>query len=211
MTSVYRKRNTRWRNLTIGVLILGLSMGGTAWADPHTRRHAKSYPPQGRIYKEIPAERRPVYVGKDRYYFHSGIYYRQDPRGYRVVRPPRGTVIHHMPLGVETLIVAGITYFLLAGIYYQKAPTGYVVVDAPPETSAVVDGGSGALLAVDVAMLNVRSGPGMDHPVVGQVRLGQHLVVEGSSTGWFYVRLPDGSFGWVMAKFTRQVAPGAMG
>ncbi|BBO85712.1 SH3 domain-containing protein [Desulfosarcina ovata] len=211
MTLLHLKRNTGWRNLTIGLLVFGLSTGSAVWAGPPMNRPSASYPQPGNVQKQIPSDHQRARHGADNYYFHKGVYYRHDPKGYRVVRPPRGTRIDHLPLGVETLIVAGITYFLLAGIYYQKAPSGYVVVDAPPAAVQSPAVTSGETLAVTVSLLNVRSGPGTDHPVVTQVRLGDRLVTAGTSAGWYYVRLPDGQYGWVMMQYTRPVAPAAQG
>ncbi|GAB6908116.1 putative SH3 domain-containing protein [Desulfosarcina cetonica] len=211
MTRFYLKRNTGWRNLTIALLVVGLVAGSSAWAGPPMNRSHGDYPQEGQYRQSIPADHQRVRMGGDPMVFHKGVYYRHDPRGYRVVRPPRGTKIDHLPLGVETLLIAGVTYFLLAGIYYQKAPSGYVVVDAPASAPPSPTMAAGQVLAVDTALLNVRSGPGLDHPVVSQARLGERLVVQQTSGGWCFVGLPDGRTGWVMVQYTRPVAPGAQG
>ncbi|WP_054699321.1 DUF6515 family protein [Desulfosarcina cetonica] len=159
MTRFYLKRNTGWRNLTIALLVVGLVAGSSAWAGPPMNRSHGDYPQEGQYRQSIPADHQRVRMGGDPMVFHKGVYYRHDPRGYRVVRPPRGTKIDHLPLGVETLLIAGVTYFLLAGIYYQKAPSGYVVVDAPASAPPSPTMAAGQVLAVDTALLNVRSGP----------------------------------------------------
>lgn len=202
------------RNLTIGVTAFGLIVGGAAWAGPPKRPPGHAYPKPGKIYRTIPRNHHVVRVGPKRYFYHNGIYYHHDPNGFVVVRPPRGAVVAHLPVGFETLVVAGITYFLFAGIYYQKHDSGYVVVDNPPAAAVspeVLPETGGQTLAVDVEILNVRSGPGMGHAVIHQVRLGDRLVIQDTSPGWYYVQLPDGTFGWVMQKYTHLVVPEAKG
>ena len=214
MAIIRLNRNSIFRRLTIGVLVTGLLSAGPVWADPAFRNKKGPYPETGKIFKHIPADRDIVHVGPEKYFFHNGVFYNRDPKGYRVVRPPRGTVVHHLPLGFETLLIAGITYFLVAGIYYQKTNSGYEVVDAPGNGTAVraaEPAGSVQIIAVNAKLLNVRSGPGMDHPVVSQVRMNDRLEVKGSASGWYYVRLPNGTFGWVMAGYTRQIVSDAKG
>jgi len=73
-------------------------------------------------------------------------------------------------------------------------PPGVVIV--PP---AVVVGGR---ISITASVLNVRSGPGMNYPVIGYVYMGSVLALHGNAPGWLYVLLPDGGFGWVSALFT---------
>lgn len=214
MTIVHLTRNKRLRSLTIGVLAVGLSMGGTTWAGPQGHRPKTAYPQPGKIYRQVPPGHQIVPAGNRQYIYHAGIYYLRGQKGFTVVRPPRGLVVRHLPVGFETLIVAGITTFLFAGVYYHQTPSGYVVVDAPQETlrpHEITPETTGEALAVIVKVLNVRSGPGMNHPVVNQVRRGDRLVVQGTSPGWTYVRLPGGAFGWVMSTYTRKMEPDAKG
>ncbi len=53
--------------------------------------------------------------------------------------------------------------------------------------------------SVLVAALNVRSGPGVDYAVVGQLAQDDQLPVVGHdpASGWWQVRLADGSLGWI--------------
>ena len=212
MATVLLKHNPFWLKAISGAVIAALIITSTVWAEPRGRQGNHDYPSQGKVYRDISPQHQTAKAGKERYYFHKGVYYRHDPKGYRVVRPPRGTTVHRLPSGFETLVVAGITYFLLAGIYYRSAPTGYVVVDAPvtpaPAPTSTVNGD---VVAVNAALLNVRSGPGLNHTVVGQVHLGEQLVVEETSANWLYVKLPDGSFGWVMSTYTRTLKAAAQG
>lgn len=171
------------------------------------------YPAVGKISPNMPGSYDVVRSGPDEFYFHEGVFYARDPQGFKVVSPPRGIVIGRLPVGFETLIVAGVTYFLYAGVYYNQAAAGYVVVDAPSAQTVVVQeaAATGKLLTVDVELLNVRSGPGVNHSVVSRVHLGDKLTVEGTADEWYYVQLSDGSYGWVMSKYTKPVMPEAKG
>ena len=209
MTHYHRRRKTCWYHLMIGILAAGLTIGQPAWAAPQMHGPQRSYPKPGHVSRQLPQGHQSVRMGPDQYYFHKGVYYHREPKGFRVVTPPKGLVIERLPLGFETLIVAGITYFVLAGIFYQKTDNGYVVVDEPdgPETST----SNPTVLIVTVNLLNVRSGPGMEHPVIGQVGQGTQLVIQGNATGWYYVRLPNKTNGWVMADYTRPIKLNAKG
>jgi len=83
-------------------------------------------------------------------------------------------------------------------------PQGYVVVEAPSpmvvQPPSVVSG----TVSVIAERLNVRSGPNLSEKVVSLVYEGDILTVKGASASaqWWYVELPDGKFGWVMARFT---------
>lgn len=210
MALFHLNRRAMIRKLTIGLMAVGLSVWSTVWAGPPRRPQEPVYPEPGRFYRAIPRDHRVVHVGPKKYFYHGGIYYRHGNNGFMVVRPPRGVVIAHLPVGFETLVVAGVTYFLFAGVYYQQTPSGYVVVDEPAAPEAMPATG-GQTLSVDVEILNVRSGPGMNHGVINQVHLGDRLVIQDTSPGWCYVQLPDGSFGWVMRKYTHLLVPEAKG
>lgn len=58
---------------------------------------------------------------------------------------------------------------------------------------------------------NIRSGPGIDFPVIHQLRDGDRLTVYGYAPKWLYVKLPSGEFGWVMLQYTLPVSPPASG
>ncbi|HAA34507.1 MAG TPA: hypothetical protein DCD97_04265 [Firmicutes bacterium] len=45
--------------------------------------------------------------------------------------------------------------------------------------------------------VNIRSGPGVENPVITKVNTGQQLKIIGEQNGWFAVSLPDGQKGWV--------------
>ncbi|NLL70412.1 MAG: SH3 domain-containing protein [Epulopiscium sp.] len=51
--------------------------------------------------------------------------------------------------------------------------------------------------------LNVRTGPGTQFPVIGQVKRGQIIDVIGALDGWYVVHLPDNSVGVLSSTYTR--------
>jgi uncharacterized protein YraI len=87
-----------------------------------------------------------------------------------------------------------------------------MVVESPLQVEE--DIADGEQVSVTSHLLNVRAGAGMEHPVRTQVPRGSVLVVRGYASGWLYVELHDGSYGWVMSRFTTPLAtalPGASG
>ncbi len=119
--------------------------------------------------------------------------------------PHRGTVVHHIHPAACALMIAGITYFVFSDIYYRRVPSGYMVVDAPPRDTLQAPVGQWAV--VDIYALNVRSGPGLGHTILSYVCRGERLLIRGKAPAWYYVELPNGSYGWVMSKYTQMLAP----
>ena len=131
------------------------------------------------------------------YYVHGGHFYERAHRGFVVVRPPIGVVVATLPFGYLALSIGGSHYFFSGGIYFRPAPSGYIVVPPPYPTAA-----ASATIVVQANALNVRLGPGLDYGVVGVVSGGIELPVYGSAPDWYYVRTPNGTYGWVMMNFT---------
>ena len=170
---------------------------------PHQTLH------RGTHVRVLPRRHVAVRVGPRRFFYHRGTFYRRAPSGFVVVRAPIGAVVLSLPLGFLRVVVGGAPYYWYGGVYYQRVPSGYAVVEAPPQAEASTPvGGSVSVVAY---VLNVRSGPGTDHPVVQQVSRGTVLVVRGDAPGWLYVELPNGTLGWVMTVFTTHVPPPASG
>jgi hypothetical protein len=171
------------------------------------------------MYKKMPPGHRTVRVGTSRYYVHGGAFYVRKPDGFIAVRAPLGAVVVGLPIGAMALLIGGFTYYVYNDVYYRRVPEGYVVVEQPTEVvvakeaSPVVPShqNAGETVAVTATLLNVRSGPGLDFPVVRQVRRHDSLVVHGYAPDWLYVKMPDGCFGWVMLKFTSAHASDAAG
>ena len=173
----------------------------------------------GEVLHKMPPGHRAVHFGGSRYYFHGGAFYQKRPGGFFPVHAPVGAVVFSLPVGAMALLVGGITYYLYNDVYYRRTSQGYVVVEKPSEvvvvkaTSPVVPSQqtAGETVTITTALLNVRSGPGLNFPVVQQVRQHEMVTVNGYAPEWLYVKLPDGRFGWVMLKYTSALDPNAAG
>jgi uncharacterized protein YgiM (DUF1202 family) len=193
-----------------GILIAMTVTADSAFAQPRraaeVRRPAQRH---GKVVVSLPKNHRTVSVGRKRYFYQHGTFYRKAPAGYVVVRAPLGAVVVGLPVGFRTAVFGGMTYSTYGGTYYQRVPAGYRVVSTPPPMVVQAPPHAFAQLpvrdnriAVIAERLNVRSGPGLNQAVVGQVIKGTRLVIQGSARGWWYVQLPGGESGWVMAAFT---------
>jgi uncharacterized protein YgiM (DUF1202 family) len=76
--------------------------------------------------------------------------------------------------------------------------------DVEPEIAAPASSEPFPLEVVTVSRLNVRSGPGAEHPIVGRLANGEQVRVLEEAEGWKRVR-PDagGPEGWVAGEFLR--------
>jgi Family of unknown function (DUF6515)/Bacterial SH3 domain len=187
----------------------------SSWAqDFRPKGHPRPfYPPAGVRVRALPAGHQPIHVGPLVYFFWDGIFYRHAAQGYAVAAAPIGAVVPVLPAPAVWITIGAMTYYTYADVYYQKVSDGYAVVPPPvksiqPDKAVAWEGDQ---VRVTVPILNVRSGPGTEHPVIKEVQLGDILMVRSSSSGWYYVKLPDASLGWVMVKFTALLKPKAMG
>ena len=201
--------------LTVTILnLFPIFESGSALAfKPYSRRAAPhAVPRPGKVVARLPAAHIAVWAGGAKFFFHGGVFYRRGHSGFIVVHAPVGAILPSLPIGFSIIVMDGVTYCYLHGVYYQKAPSGYIVVNAPiPEQPQVA---SGNRVTVTAQLLNVRSGPGMQFPAIRQARQGDVLTVHGTAPGWLYVRLPEGTFGWVSETFTvpsASAAPSASG
>lgn len=164
----------------------------------HGREHGYYYRVRpGTPVRALPHGYYSLHAPHHQYYVHGGQFYERAYPGFVVVRPPIGVVVATLPFGYLSLSITGSNYFFSGGVYYRPAPSGYVVV-APPYPTAAATG----MVVVQASALNVRLGPGLDYGVVGVVSGGIQLPVYGSTPNWYYVRTPNGNFGWVMMNFT---------
>jgi hypothetical protein len=53
---------------------------------------------------------------------------------------------------------------------------------------------------------NVRAGPSLDFAIVTSLVAGSDIVLRGHSNGWYQVRIPDGTEGW-MSEQVIEIAP----
>jgi len=200
----------------LGIFIMGHSITGFGQMrkSPQGRSVIKHPAPNyGKVIVKPPVGYKKVRVRGANYFYQGGIFYRRGPSGYVVVRGPIGAIIPVLAVGFVTFLVGSLTYYYYGGVYYQQVPSGYVVVEAPPaapvveEPPEVVSG----RVSVTAHTLNIRSGPGLNFAIIGQVSRGEVLTIHGNAPEWLYVKLRSGKFGWVMKKFAVPVSPPASG
>lgn len=171
-------------------------------------RH-KLRPSYGTVINRLPPGHRRVHSHRHHdHYYYNGIFYRYYDGHYLVVRPPYGVIVASLPLGYVTLQFGTEVYARYHDVYYRPVPQGYMVVERPvaappppqPNLAAMPANALGSV-TVDVDVLNVRSGPSRLHPVTEHVYRSDELYVLGTAPDWYYVRLPQGGFGWVWAEF----------
>ncbi|MGW8186426.1 MAG: DUF6515 family protein [Desulfobacterales bacterium] len=205
-----------------GILVAMTVTADSAFAQPRRaaqdRHLAQRHDRHDKVVVSLPKDRRAVSVGRARYFYHRGTFYRKAPAGYVVVNAPLGAVVTGLPVGFKMTVIGGMTHFTYGGVYYRRVPSGYRVVAPPPAIRVQAPSYGCAQLpvpdeqiAVIAERLNVRSGPGVSQAVVGQVVRGTRLVILGNAAGWWYVQLPDGDTGWVMAAFTTSLPQPASG
>jgi hypothetical protein len=177
------------------------------------------YTRRGHVVKRLPRGYRRTWRGNIPYYYYRGAFYRPDRSGFVVVGAPYGSVIVNLPIGYRRVWVDNSMYYSYGGNFYQRAPSGYAVVE-PPETVIVEEEAPVIVqpseiitgeVTVTTEILNVRSGPGLKHPVIHQIHEGYILEVQGKTIGWLYVQLPDGEYGWVMNIYTTPLEPDGRG
>ena len=61
----------------------------------------------------------------------------------------------------------------------------------------------GSTVEVTGMTVNVRSGPGSTHGIIGNANRGDRLGLMGESGNWFLVQLPDGKQGWIYNKLVK--------
>ncbi len=98
-------------------------------------------------------------------------------------------------------------------------PTGWVLAryvrsSVPIHTLPVTDGSSPPPVTEPIGVviphqLNMRSGPGLNYPIVGRVYVGQQVQLLGrtGSGDWLKVDLLGGYGGWVMARYVESFVP----
>lgn len=179
---------------------------------PRFRRH-------GHVFPRLPRGYRRVWYNREPFYYYHSVFYRPSPSGFVVVVAPIGIIVDSLPIGYQRLWIDDVWYFAYGGVFYHRVPSGYVVVEAPADViieeaiPALVEPPEPAsgIVSVEASILNVRSGPGLNYPVIYQIHRGYVLDVHGKTVGWLYVQLPNGEFGWVMNIYTTMLKPPGSG
>lgn len=165
----------------------------------------KIYPARGiSFYRELPVRHTKVFIRNQSYFIYEGRFYKKAYNGFIWIVPPVGVVVTTLPFGYTSFIWNDVEYYTYAGIYYRPTYGGYVVVEAPDDLPCPweIDPPPVDFVMVNTEILNVRSGPGVDFPVIEQVMYGERLYVLGVYEDWYYVRLGNGRKGWVLAYYT---------
>lgn len=97
----------------------------------HRFGHDHYYPARGSVVPVLPAGSRGIAFGRDRWFFHGGVWFRPYGTAFIVGFPPFGIVVPLLPPAYTTLWLDGATYYYANGVYYSPVPDGYAVV-APP-------------------------------------------------------------------------------
>ncbi len=177
----YRHNNSHWRN---------------------DRNRDWSHRSYGSIHRSLPAEAFALSVAGAAFFFHMGTYYRHTPTGYVVVQAPFGARVRVLPERCSTLFIDGRSYYNCDDVYYEPDGDDYVVIERPSgQYQAEVEVGDEVWVKAE--FLNVRSGPGTRHRVVSKLYRGDIVEVGGIDGDWYYVRLSNGLYGWVMREHTR--------
>ena len=185
-------------------------VGGDRPGDRPVVRPEHAAPRKPAVIERLPRGHITVRQGRDDYFYHHGHYFRRGGVGFIAILPPVGLVVPILPPGYTTMVVTGSPYYFYEGVYYRQAPTGFVVV-APPPTMEVptpppAPAPAYGSISITAAALNVRSGPGREHPVMTVIQRGETYPVQAIAPGWLYIQLPDGRFGWVEQMHTTPVA-----
>jgi len=179
---------------------------------PRFRRHGHAVP-------RLPRGYRRFWYNREPFYYNHGVFYRPARSGFVVVVAPIGVIVNSLPIGYQRVWVDDVWYYTYGGVFYSRVPSGYVVVEAPADViieediPALVEPPEPASGTVSIvaSILNVRSGPSLNYPVIYQIHRGYVLEVHGKTVGWLYVQLPNGEFGWVMNIYTTRLKPPGSG
>jgi hypothetical protein len=113
--------------------------------------HDHYYPGRGSVVEVLPSAAVGVTFGRDRYYFHGGVWFRPYGPRFIVTEPPIGIVVPVLPLSYATVWIGGSPYYYADGTYYAVAPgQGYQVVAPPPGADAAVPAPPVAVAAAPV-------------------------------------------------------------
>lgn len=149
-------------------------------------------------------------IGIPGYIFLNGIFYKNGQEGYTVTRAPQGAVVEILPTAAEEVSRDTTTYFTYAGVYYKKTDVGYVVIPQPIRQGDL-SVSIGTQLKVNVDLLNVRSGPSLEHAIVLQIHQNKVFNVKAVNGEWCLIWIDDTTEGWVHSAHTSHLSHSAEG
>ena len=128
-------------SLHIAILVIGLTLVMASVTDAAQRHHR----PGDRV-QSVPKSSVVVKVGRSKYHYNNGIYYRPKGNGYIVVSAPTGARVRSLPAGFVSFGIGINRYFFVNSTYYlwHSDSREYVVVDKPDGADAALsDAGNG--------------------------------------------------------------------
>jgi len=164
---------------------------------PYYHRPPKHY---GTVYRSLPPNVFSFFLGGSTFFYYSGLYYRHGVDGYVVVQAPIGARIHVLPDDCSYFYYNGDRCYACDDVFYREVGREYLVIERPPRFDVIVEPGD--LVRITTDALNVRSGPGAQFRVMGQLIRGDIVEVGAIEDGWYYVRFGNDSYGWVMQRYT---------
>lgn len=168
----------------------------------HDRDRDWYHRPHGSVFRDLPAEVFALSVAGAAFFYHRGTYYRQSPAGYVVVQAPFGARVRALPESCSTLYIDGRRYYDCEDVYYESDGDDYIVIERP-SGHYQVEVAVGDEVRIKAEFLNVRTGPGTRYRAVGKLYRGEIVEVGSIDDEWYYVRLPNGQYGWIMREYTR--------
>lgn len=154
-----------------------------------------------------------VAVAGSRYYRHYDYGYRHYGHHYPVPYRYR----YHNDAWLPMLGIGLLTGAMVGAMVATPPPPRTVYYPAPAVTvyspqvrtsPAVVEQPELILRQVSITekLVNVRSGPGLDTAVLDRAVAGQVVDVIGAAPEWLYIRTENGRYGWIMTRYTTEVA-----
>ena len=95
--------------------------------------HSIAYRPTRFTQRNLSPSRVVVTVGRNRYFYDGGRFFRSGPYGYTLVAAPLGAWVPRLPFGFTIVYNGALPYYYCAGTYYASDPSngGYVVANPP--------------------------------------------------------------------------------
>lgn len=154
-----------------------------------------------------------IAVASSRHYRHYDYGYRH--YGHHYPAPYRYG--HHNDAWLPMLGVGLVTGAMVGAMVSAPPPPRTVYYPAPTVTvyssqvrtaPPVVEQPELVLRQVSITekLVNVRSGPGVDSAILDRAVAGQIVDVIGAAPDWLYIRTENGRYGWIMTRYTTEVA-----
>jgi curli biogenesis system outer membrane secretion channel CsgG len=87
--------------------------------------------------------------------------------------------------------------------YYHFGSGGTAVQPTSLTPASTTPPTQGPTVEITGSSVNIRSGPGTSHNIVGSVKRGDRLDLLGESGNWFQVRMPNGKVGYIFNKLCK--------